>query len=135
METVASCTYVAQGFDPVMLLTIRRDIYDQTLGRHYKTELEKKIKFFKQLPFCQKLPDSSVIILAASTQRERVKENTIVCEQDRACEKVFFVGTGLVTVIRKVAFLPSKFYFNKGLKEAKEVYRIDPLALDYKPAQ
>ena len=83
-----------------------------------------------------------LILLAASSERIKVPQNTLLLSQGEKGKHVYFVRSGLVKIARKVAFLPIKMYYkteggNYGgqrqlnQEETREVFRIDPMEAKY----
>ena len=62
--------------------------------------------------------------------------------QDEQSRFIYFIKSGLVKITRKLCFLPRKMYYKKvgdygsmvnlTQEEAKEMFRIEPLNLDFK---
>ena len=113
-----------------------RDKYDQTIGLVYKQELHSAMAFLNKLPFARWLKEHELIMLAASAQRFKVKQNTLLLAQDQKASAVTFIVSGLVKIVRKVVMLPKQFYHshpddkkrNLTIEEAEEMFRVDPLA-------
>ena len=90
---------------------MRRDKYEETVGKIYMRELYKKVGFLAELPFAKCLQKHELILLAANTERVKVPSNTILINQAELCSSVFFIKSGLVKIVRKVAFLPKMKYY------------------------
>lgn len=45
LNTPASCSYITEGFDKVVFLTLNRTKYEETIGKIYKRELTYAMQF------------------------------------------------------------------------------------------
>ena len=95
-------------------------VYNQTIGKVYKHEINQAMMHLSHLQFAKELPEPLLILLAASSERYQISKNTLITSQGEKCNQLYLIKRGLVKIVRQITFLPKACYSKMTEEDGSE---------------